>query len=71
MPLRSCCRIYERLKEGKQAEDDAHNERERLVDLMYQEQVASAPRGLSYDLKLHLLDLLWKISRQQLRENMQ
>ena len=33
------CRIYERLKAEKQAEDDARDERERLVDLMYQEQV--------------------------------
>ena len=32
-------RIYERLRAEKQAEDDARDERERLVDLMYQEQV--------------------------------
>ena len=35
----AACRIYERLKAEKQAEDDARDERERMVDLMYQEQV--------------------------------
>ena len=35
----AACRIYERLKAEKQAEDNARDERERMVDLMYQEQV--------------------------------
>ena len=43
----SACRIYERLKAEKQAEDDARDERERMVDLMYQEQVCIWPDAVS------------------------
>ncbi len=46
-------RIYERLKAEKQAEDEARDERQRLVDLMYQEQVWRRLQGRVGDHRLH------------------
>ena len=49
----SVCRIYERLKAEKQAEDEARDERQRVVDLMYQEQVRRRLRHPSGVHRLH------------------